>query len=72
VISIPKQLFEKASDGGLRCFSSSQGNHYIKPASDAVDWYLTYQKGVWVLMVKETPQIRFHYEEVMKFLDRFI
>ena len=68
--SIPHQLFAKASEQGLVCLPSEQGDPCIKPVFDSCKWYLIYQKGSWILMVKGVPQIRFSYEDVMTFIDR--
>jgi hypothetical protein len=67
----PSQLVSKASECGFIFVPSEDGNHCIQPTADQPDWCITYQKGAWVLMVKETPQVRFSYEEVLKFLNRF-
>jgi hypothetical protein len=68
--SIPHQLFAKASEQGLVCLLSEQGDHCIKPSFDSCKWYLTYQKGAWILIVKDVPQMRLSYEEAMTFIDR--
>lgn len=68
--SIPHQLFTKASEQGLVCLLSEQGDHCIKPSFDSCQWYLTYQKGAWILIVKDVPQMRLSYEKAMTFIDR--
>jgi hypothetical protein len=70
MLSIPEKLFQRASALGLECCSDRQ-HHIIRPQLPADTWYLTYQKGHWVLIVNGTPQIHFSYSEVMTFLDRF-
>jgi hypothetical protein len=68
---IPKKLFDKASDYGLRCIASATGNHRIEPATETETWHLEYLQGRWVLVSRGVPQIHFRYDEVLKFLDRF-
>jgi hypothetical protein len=69
--AIPRQLANKTSECGFIFVESEDGNHCIQPPVDRPDWYIAYQKGAWVLIIKETPQIRFSYDEVLKFLNRF-
>jgi len=69
--NIPKKLFNKATECGLICGSSAQGDHRIEPPGDQADWCLSYCKGRWVLTSRGVPQMHFQYDEVMKFLDRF-
>jgi hypothetical protein len=69
---IPTKIFAKASDCGLRCVSSDdEGFHRIEPATDPKTWCLECRQGRWVLSTNGVPQIHFHYDEVLKFLDRF-
>lgn len=71
MVAIPSQLVSKTSEYGFIFVTSEDGNHRIQPTADQPDWCITYQRGAWVLMTKGTPQIRFSYDEVLKFLDRF-
>ncbi len=73
MVALPQQLFSKASACGLTCIASEKGEHRIEPKSQkaqASPWSLTCQKGAWVLIVNGVPQIRFQYEEALRFLDR--
>ncbi|MGF1567991.1 MAG: hypothetical protein ACFCVD_07955 [Nodosilinea sp.] len=70
MLEIPEKLFQRASALGFEC-SSDQRQHLIRPVNQAAPWYLTYIKGHWVLVINDTPQMRFGYDEVFKFLDRF-
>ncbi len=73
MVALPQQLFSKASACGLVCIASEKGEHRIEPKSiktQASPWTLTCQKGAWVLIVDGVPQIRFQYDEALRFLDR--
>jgi hypothetical protein len=71
MIATPSQLVSKASECGFIFVPSEDGNHCIQPTADQPDWCITCQKGAWELMIKETPQIRFSHDEVLRFLNRF-
>jgi hypothetical protein len=71
VVAVPEQLFARAKTCGLLCIPCEKGNHRIQPVAENPDWELILQRGVWMLVVRETPQIRFSYEEAMAFLNRF-
>lgn len=71
MMDTPQKLFDKATEYGLLCCSSDQGEHRIRPKDDQARWCLTYAKGRWVLSSNGVPQMHFRYEEVMKFLERF-
>jgi len=73
MVALPQQLFSKASACGLACIASEKGEYRIEPKSvkaQASPWTLTCQRGAWVLIVDGIPQIRFQYEEALRFLDR--
>lgn len=70
MVAVPKHLFARAKTCGLLCIPCEKGNHRIQPVAENPDWELILQRGVWMLVVRETPQIRFRYEEAMAFLDR--
>ena len=67
---VPERLFAKANERGLVCIPSERGEHRIHPNTRTPDWQLMYQKGAWVLVIHGLPQIRFRYEEALKFLDQ--
>lgn len=71
MVNVPQKLFAKATSCGLRCTASEKGRHRIEPYDEPSPWCLAYEKGNWVLIVGELPQIRFRYDEVVKFLERF-
>jgi hypothetical protein len=68
VLGTPQKLFDRAAALGFECITD-QRQHLIRPAS--AGWHLVYRKGHWVLVVNDTPQMHFGYDEVMAFLDRF-
>ena len=73
MVALPQQLFSKASAYGLTCIASEKGEHRIEPKlikPQASPWALTCQRGTWVLIVAGVPQIRFQYQEALRFLDR--
>lgn len=73
MVALPQQLFTKASACGLTCIASEKGEHRIEPKSiknQPAPWTLICQRGGWVLIVAGIPQIRFQYEEALRFLDR--
>lgn len=73
MVALPQQLFSKASACGLTCIASEKGEHRIEPKSiknQPSPWALICQRGAWVLIVDGVPQIRFQYNEALRFLDR--
>ena len=73
MVALPQQLFSKASACGLTCIASEKGEHRIEPKSiktQASPWTLICQRAAWVLIVDGVPQIRFQYQEALRFLDR--
>jgi hypothetical protein len=70
VVAVPEQLFTRAENCGLFYIPCEKGNHRIQPVAENPDWELILQRGLWILVVRGTPQIRFRYEEAMAFLDR--
>ena len=71
MIEVPTQLFNKAAQCGFICIPSATGAHRIQSTYADADWCLVCHQEVWVLTVKGFPQIRFRYEEVLRFLERF-
>ncbi len=76
---IPQKLLEQATRLGFECITEGQ-QHLIRPTTakdvspgriGSAGWYLVYRKGHWVLVVNNTPQMHFSYDEVLTFLDRF-
>lgn len=47
-----------------------QGGHYIRSPEGTRSWYLYQQDDRWVLYVRDVPQIVFHPDEVLKFLEK--
>ncbi|PSR16955.1 hypothetical protein C8255_15130 [filamentous cyanobacterium CCP3] len=68
MLGIPQKLFDRASSLGFECTTDDQ-QHLIR--SVEAGWHLVYDKGHWVLVVNGIPQMRFGYDDVMAFLDRF-
>lgn len=68
---VPQKLFQKASAYGLVCTASDTGNHRIVPIENGQRWELVCHQEYWLLTIDGFPQIRFRYEEVNQFIERF-
>ncbi len=68
MLRIPQKLFDRALALGFECTTDNQ-QHLIRPTK--ASWHLVYGQGHWVLVVNNIPQMRFGYDDVMAFLDRF-
>lgn len=66
--SIPEKLCEQVSSLGFNCYTH-ENHHFIGPKHKR-EWYLIYQRGYWVLVIKDVPQMNLNAEEVLKFLNR--
>jgi len=68
--SVPQQLLKQATRYGLVCQVADSGEHYVQPSLSMADWQLVSQQGDWILVVKGVPQMRLHYAEALKFVER--
>lgn len=65
-----ESLLRKARNWGFLCQDSPTGNWEILPQQPTKRWKLRQAEERWLLLVADVPQINFHLDEAIAFLER--
>ncbi|HEY9729772.1 MAG TPA: hypothetical protein V6D50_25260 [Chroococcales cyanobacterium] len=65
-----ESLLIKAKNWGFLCQGSPTGNWEILPQQATKRWRLQQAEERWLLLVADVPQINFHPDEAIAFLER--